>query len=134
MSQLGPGFKPFSHRFLQRLARGQPMGLGAYMYVAHRLTGLVLIAYLIAHLIVVGAVLSGENGFNQMMTMTGNRLIQMGELVLVWVALFHLLNGLRLIVLSLAPDVSQRTLAYGVVVVSIVVPLASIPLFMGVSL
>ena len=133
MSQRGRSFKPFSHRFIQRLARGQTMGLGAYMYVAHRLTGLVLIAYLIAHLIVIGSALSGPDGFNQMMTMTANPLVRIGELVLVWVALFHLLNGLRLIVLNLAPSVSQRSLAYGVVVVSFVVIIASIPLFMGVS-
>lgn len=127
------GYKSFSLRFIERLARGQPMGLGAYMYVAHRLTGLLLIFYLFVHLVAIGSVLTGPDGFNQMITMTASPIVRLGELGLVWVALFHTLNGLRLVVLNVAPTVSQRSLAYAVVIVSFGVSIASVPLFLGVS-
>jgi len=130
MSQRGLSFKPFSQRLVERLARGQRMGPGAYMYVVHRLTALVLTLYLFVHLYVLGSVLSGPNGFDQIMAMMATPLFRLGELGLVWVVLFHTLNGLRLAVVNLAPEVNQRVLAYGVVALSFGVALASLPLFL----
>lgn len=132
MSYRGPGFKPFSHRFVQRLARGQRMGPGAYMFVAHRITAVLLTVYIYAHLVFLGSVLSGPDGFNNLMQITNNTVVRLLELGLVWIVIFHMLNGLRLVVLNLAPDTNQRLLAYGVTGVTCVVAVVSLPLFLGV--
>lgn len=133
MSQRGLGFKPFSRRLVERLARGQRMGPGAYMYVVHRLTAIVLTVYLYLHLVVLGSVLSGPDGFNRVMLMTANPLVRLAELGLVWTALFHTLNGLRLMVVNLAPGANQRMLAYAVVLTSLGIAAASLPLFLEVG-
>ncbi len=132
MSERSPGFKPFSQRVVERLARGQPMGPGAYMFVVPRITALVLTVYLFVHLYVLGSVLSGPDGFDRVMQMLNSPVIRLAELGLVWVVLFHAFNGLRLTALNLAPGLNQRGLAYGVVVLSLGIALASLPLFLGV--
>lgn len=132
MSKRSPGFKPFSQRLVERLARGQRMGPGAYMFVAHRFTAIVLTFYLYLHLFVLGSVLSGPDGFNRAMQMTANPLVRLAELGLVWVVLFHALNGLRLAVVNFAPGINQRSLAYAVTIVSFAIALVSLPLFLEV--
>lgn len=133
MSQRGIGFKPFSRRLVERLAHGQRMGPGAYMYVVHRLTAILLTIYLYVHLVVLGSVLSGPDGFDRAMQMTVNPLVRLAELGLVWVVLFHALNGLRLMVVNLAPGANQRILAYAVVLTSLGIAVASLPLFLEVG-
>lgn len=126
------GFKSFSRRIVERLARGQPMGPGAYMYVLHRITALILTFYLFVHLYVLGSVLSGPNGFDRTMDLMTDPVVRLLELGLVWVVLFHALNGLRLTAVNLAPQLNQRLLALGVVVVSLGLALISLPLFLEV--
>ena len=130
MSRHNLNFKPFSWRLVERLARGRRMGPGAYMYVAHRFTGIVLTIYLFVHLYVLGSVLSGPNSFDRIMAMLATPLFRLAELGLVWVVLFHTLNGLRLAIVNLAPSVNQRALAYAVVATSFGVAIASLPLFL----
>ncbi len=108
------------------------MGTGAYMFVVHRITALVLTVYLFVHLYVLGSVLSGPNGFDRVMQMLTNPAIRLAELGLVWVVFFHAFNGLRLTALNLVPTLNQRRLAYGVVALSLGLALASLPLFLRV--
>lgn len=134
MSSVGVSVRPphqsFASRFILRLARGRPMGLGAYMFVAHRLTALALTIYLYVHLITLGAVLGGRDDFDRAMAIMNNPTVRLLELGLVWLVLFHTLNGLRLSALVLIPGASQRWLSYGVVTVFVVIMLLSLPLFL----
>jgi succinate dehydrogenase/fumarate reductase cytochrome b subunit len=56
--------------------------------------------------------------------------VRLLELGLVWVVMFHALNGVRLIVLHVVPAANHRTLAFAVGVATVVVGLASLPLFL----
>jgi succinate dehydrogenase/fumarate reductase cytochrome b subunit len=56
--------------------------------------------------------------------------VRLLELLLVWLVLFHALNGLRLVALSLAPGLNQRGLSYAVVIGSALIVLVSLPLFL----
>jgi succinate dehydrogenase / fumarate reductase cytochrome b subunit len=107
------------------------MGIGANLFVLHRLTGLALTVYLYLHLITLGSILQGPDRFNQAMEWMSRPTVRLMELVLVWVVLFHTFNGVRLIVLALAPKVDQKWLAYSVVAASVLVTLASVPFFSG---
>ncbi len=107
------------------------MGIGATLFVMHRLTGAALTVYLYLHLITLGSILQGPDRFNRAMEWMSQPTVRLMELLLVWVVLFHTLNGLRLIVLAIAPKVDQKWLAYSVVAASVVIALASLPLFLS---
>ncbi len=112
--------KKVTQRFLERTFRGRPMGIGSYVWMFQRLTGLVLAFYLGLHLLVLGSALKGGASFNQVMAMLETPWIKVLETALVWVALFHTANGIRLVLLDLVPSLNQRSLAYGALVVTIV--------------
>ena len=101
------------------------------MYVAHRLTGLILTVYLYVHLVTLGSVLQGPEGFDRAMALMNRPLVRLLELVLVGVVVFHALNGARLCLLAVTPAFSQKWLAYAVVALSLLVTLLSLPLFMS---
>jgi succinate dehydrogenase / fumarate reductase cytochrome b subunit len=107
------------------------MGIGATLFVMHRLTGVALTVYLYLHLITLGSILQGQDRFNQAMEWMSRPTVRLMELVLVWMVLFHTMNGLRLIVLAIAPKIDQKWLAYSVVAVSVLITLASVPFFLG---
>jgi succinate dehydrogenase / fumarate reductase cytochrome b subunit len=107
------------------------MGFGAYMFVAHRLTALLLTTYLYVHLVTLGSVLNGPDGFDRAMAMMDTPTFRLLELALVLLVLFHTFNGLRLSLLVLFPGVNQRWLSYAVVAASLAVVLFSVPLFLG---
>ncbi len=74
------------------------------LFLLHRLTGLALIFYLFAHIIVVGfRAYSPEMWEAVMGKMSGevNPVIKFFEWLLVVTVIFHMFNGLRLIVLEL---------------------------------
>ena len=121
----------FWKRYVTRLAQGHPMGVGTNLFVLHRLTGLALTVYLYLHLITLGSILQGPDRFNQAMEWMSRPSVRFMELVLVWVVLFHTLNGVRLIVLAIAPKIDQKWLAYTVVAASFLITLASVPFFLG---
>jgi succinate dehydrogenase / fumarate reductase, cytochrome b subunit len=106
------------------------MGLGAYMFVGHRLTALALTFYLYVHLITLGSALSGREDFDSAMALMSNPTIRTLELALVALVVFHTLNGVRLSMLAFFPGVSHRWLSYAVVTASVVIVLLSLPLFL----
>jgi succinate dehydrogenase cytochrome b556 subunit len=126
------GFKMFSRRVVERLARGQPMGPGAYMYVVHRITALVITFYLYLHLYTLGSVLTSPERFDATMELMTQPVARILELGLIWVVLFHALNGLRLTAVNFIPRLNQRYLAYGVIFISLGLALVSLPLFLEV--
>ena len=69
------------------------------LFVLHRITGLALFIYLVAHVVTIStAMLSGPETFDRLMaTLAGPRFLVV-DLALFGCLLFHALNGLRLIV------------------------------------
>lgn len=120
-----------SRRFLGRLRQGAPPGVGALAWAAHRITGCILAGYLFLHLYTLGSIVRGPQPFDTAMRLMARPAVRLLEVGLVWVALFHALNGVRLILLHLAPRASQRALAYAVGAATVVLGLASLPLFLA---
>lgn len=117
-------------RLLRRSVRFQRVGWDAYLYLAHRVTGVVLIAYLFLHLYVLSSVLSGPEAFDRIMAFFENPAIKAMELLLVVAVLFHTLNGLRLIAIHVVPFWRSRAVAWGVALVPVLVGVLSIGLFL----
>ena len=120
------GRKAAGTRFIERTMRGQKPGLGAYAWVAHRITGLILVVYLLLHIFTLSVVLQGPDPFDRVMATFENPVVQFLELLLIWIVFWHLLNGIRLIVLHFVPRLNQKPLIIGETVLTGVVMILSI--------
>jgi succinate dehydrogenase / fumarate reductase cytochrome b subunit len=116
-------------RFVERSIRGDRMGPGAYVWAAHRLSGLILTIYLFVHLYVLSSVLDGADPFDRLMETMENPVIRLLELALVAAVLFHTLNGIRLLLLHFFPHLNQKRLAYAATGITVFVVVISLPLF-----
>lgn len=99
-------------RFWERTLSDRRMGVGSYVWSLHRVTGIVLAGYLVAHLFVLGTILQGGGSFDDIMRVLANPAVKAGEILLIWVALLHVTNGVRLVALDLAPSLNPRISAY----------------------
>ncbi len=114
-------------RLAGRTLRGEPWGIEGYLWAAQRVTGLGLLGFLVWHLATLGSVFGGRAGYDQALAALDRPLVKVGELVLVWAALFHAANGLRLILLNLWSGVDHRRLGYLALAASLILGLTFIP-------
>jgi succinate dehydrogenase / fumarate reductase cytochrome b subunit len=121
--------KTVSRRFTERTIKREWLGFEAYAWVAQRITGLMLLGFLFMHLYTLRSVLGGEGTYNQTMRALELPLVKVGELFLIWVVVFHLLNGFRLIIYNFLPGLNHKVLAYAVFFISLLSCLLSIPFF-----
>jgi succinate dehydrogenase / fumarate reductase cytochrome b subunit len=119
--------KSVTRRIVERTLKGEYLGIEAYAWAAQRITGIILIAFLFVHLHTLSSISGGEATYNATMTSLDNPLIKAGELFLIWLVLFHSLNGLRLIMYNLFPLVNHRRLVYSTSLLSLLLFLVSIP-------
>lgn len=122
--------KTVARRFVERTLRGERLGLEAYAWVTQRITGLILLGFLIVHLYTLSSILGGEVTYNQTMKALESPFIKIGELLLIWVILFHSFNGFRLIMYNLFPALNHKRLAYSAYLVSLLLFFISIPLIL----
>ncbi|MFH0845678.1 MAG: hypothetical protein ABIG67_04910 [Pseudomonadota bacterium] len=120
--------KTVIRRFIERTLKGERLGFEAYAFAAQRITGPIIVAFLIVHLHTLSFISGGETVFNRTMDWLDRPLINIGELILLWIFAFHGLNGLRLILVNLFPGFNHRRLAYVFSLISIIVVLISIPI------
>ena len=103
------------------------MGFEGYLWAAQRITGLILILFFIVHLSTLSSIFSGEAAYDQVLLSLDAPPIKMAALLLLWVVLFHGLNGLRLILFNLFPGINHKRLAYSISIISFLIVLLSIP-------
>lgn len=91
---------------------------GWYAFVLGRFTGLILVAYLLAHFVVLSRLSAGPDGWNELLELFGSRPFLVGDVLLVAAVVFHGLNGLRVIVLTLGIGTRRGGLLFGLVLVA----------------
>ena len=116
-------------RFVCRTFRGSFLGFEAYAWATQRVTGLVLLVFLLVHLYTLSAVYGGAAAYNQAMLSLNRPSIKAAELLLLWIILFHGFNGIRLLLITAFPTVNHERLAYAVSFLSIACCALSIPIF-----
>jgi succinate dehydrogenase / fumarate reductase cytochrome b subunit len=72
-----------------------------YLYLGHRLTGLGLIAYMLLHIIETANRMRGEEAWIGLMGLFGSLPFKIIEYLLFAAAVFHALNGVRLLMTEL---------------------------------
>lgn len=100
-------------------------GLGVWAFWFHRLTGLLILFYLLLHILVVSSIVASRASFDGAMLFVKNPIFVALEIGLIGTVLLHGLNGIRLILFDLGYGIGkQKELFIGLMVVG-VVPLAA---------
>jgi succinate dehydrogenase / fumarate reductase, cytochrome b subunit len=91
---------------------------GTLAFILHRLTGLALAGYIFLHLIVLGSeFIFGKGSFNALMNAFVWPLIKIAEIGLITIISFHLINGIRIVVIDLFRIVKEQKLFFWIVMV-----------------
>ena len=72
-----------------------------YLYLGHRLSGLGLIAYMVLHIIETANRIRGEQAWQGLMALFASPPFKVIEYLLFCMAVFHAMNGIRLILVEL---------------------------------
>ena len=72
-----------------------------YLYLGHRISGLGLIAYMVLHIVETANRMRGEEAWASLMALFASPPFRVIEYLLFCMAVFHAMNGLRLIIIEL---------------------------------
>lgn len=94
---------------------------GSLAWLLHRVTGIILTFYLIAHIYVLSHLRDPE-AYNKIMAMMKNPILKIGELILFAIVLKHMFAGIRITLLEMGiPTKYQKQIAYlGALLVAVV--------------
>ncbi len=111
-------------------------GLGAVAFFMHRLSGAVIALYGVTHVLVMSTALRGEEGFDRLMNTFQQPWVLALEMLLIAVVLFHMLNGVRILLFDLGIGIRRQKalfwslMAVGAVVLALTV-LVTLPYLQG---
>ncbi len=93
-------------------------GEGQWAWILHRVTGVGVFIFLLAHIIDTACIGWGQSVYNKMIALYRNPYFRVGEVLLAGAVLYHALNGIRIIIIDFWPEatVIHRKLFYAVVV------------------
>ena len=94
--------KPYPHRLgLKGWMYAGRYSFERYLYLLHRLSGLGLLAYMVLHIVETANRMRGEEAWAELMALFASPPFRVIEYLLFVMAVFHALNGLRLIIIEL---------------------------------
>lgn len=81
---------------------------GMWAWALHRITGIIIALYLLAHIMVLSSVLAGAGSFDAVMRFLSHPLALWLELGLLAAVILHGLNGIRLILFDLNIGIKKQ--------------------------
>ncbi|CAM2807841.1 MULTISPECIES: succinate dehydrogenase, cytochrome b556 subunit [Halobacterium] len=105
---------------------------GMWAWVFHKFTGWVLVGYLFTHISVLSTSLQGAQVYNSTLSgLESLAIVRLLEVGLLAVAVFHILNGIRLLFVDLGVGLeAQDKSFYASLVLTGVIVVASVPTFL----
>jgi succinate dehydrogenase / fumarate reductase cytochrome b subunit len=94
--------------------------LGRIAFLAHRISGLSIFAFLLLHILDVWLLSISHRLYDQIQRLYGSPPLRIFECALLFAVLFHTCNGLRLIALDVAPESRWPTRLLPLVLVIVV--------------
>ncbi|PYV16347.1 MAG: succinate dehydrogenase, cytochrome b556 subunit [Acidobacteria bacterium] len=90
---------------------------GMWAWILHRLTGVGVFVFLLAHIVDTALIGWGPKVYNEAVALYRHPISRVGEAVLAGAVLFHALNGVRIIILDFWPQTmtAEKKLFAGVV-------------------
>lgn len=127
----------YKRGLVEDFGRWREFSAGMWAWVFHKFTGWVLVGYLFTHIAVLSTALSGPAAYtNTITTLEGLLVVRVLEVGLLAVAVFHMLNGSRLLLVDLGVGLERQDVSfYASLILTGAIVVASVPTFMaGVSL
>lgn len=123
----------YDRGLVEDFGRWTEFSAGMWAWVFHKFTGWVLIGYLFAHIAVLSSAIAGPEVYtNTLQNLESILLVRMLEVGLLAVAVFHTLNGIRLLLVDLGIGLeSQAKSFYASLVITAIIAIASVPNFLG---
>ncbi len=123
----------YDRGIVEDYGRWREFSPGMWAWVLHKFTGWILIGYLFTHIAVLSTVLDGGATYTE--TIQGLEslfIVRIMEIGLLAVAVFHILNGVRLLMIDLGIGLDKQAASFYVsLVVTAIIVIASIPTFLG---
>ena len=116
---------------IEDFGRWREFSAGMWAWVFHKFTGWVLIGYLFTHIAVLSTALSGPGTFtNTIQGLESQAVVRVLEVGLLAVAVFHILNGVRLLLVDLGMGLEHQDRAfYASLILTAIIVVASVPAF-----
>ncbi|ELZ54778.1 MULTISPECIES: succinate dehydrogenase, cytochrome b556 subunit [unclassified Haloferax] len=127
----------YNRGLIEDFSRWREFSAGMWAWIFHKFTGWVLVGYLFTHIAVLSTALSGATAYtNTIQALESLLVVRILEVGLLAVAVFHILNGLRLLFVDLGVGLeAQDKSFYASLILTGVIVVASVPTFLsGVSL
>jgi succinate dehydrogenase / fumarate reductase cytochrome b subunit len=123
----------YNRGLVEDFSRWREFSAGMWAWIFHKFTGWVLVGYLFTHIAVLSTALSGPSAYtNTIVTLESLLVVRILEVGLLAVAVFHILNGLRLLLVDLGVGLeSQDKSFYASLVLTGVIVVASVPTFLA---
>ena len=118
---------------IESFGRWREFSAGMWAWIFHKFTGWVLVGYLFTHIAVLSTAIDGAEMYTStIVTLEGLLLVRILEVGLLAVAVFHILNGLRLLLVDLGVGLeSQDKSFYASVILTGAITVASVPTFIA---
>ena len=124
--------QPYDRGLIEDAGRWREFAPGMWAWLLHKFTGWVLIGYLFGHISVLSTALSGPDVYTTtIQNLESLLVVRILEVGLLAVAVFHILNGIRLLLIDLGVGLDSQARAFYVsLVLTGIIVLASIPVFL----
>ncbi|WP_339104497.1 succinate dehydrogenase, cytochrome b556 subunit [Haloterrigena salinisoli] len=127
----------YNRGLVEDFGRWKEFSAGMWAWIFHKFTGWMLIGYLFTHIAVLSSSLTGPEAYtNTIGGLESLFIVRVLEVGLLAVAVFHILNGLRLLMVDLGVGLeAQDKSFYASLVLTAIITVASVPTFLdGVTL
>ena len=123
----------YKRGLVEDFGRWREFSAGMWAWIFHKFTGWVLIGYLFTHIAVLSTATANPDTYNTTLQgLEGLSFVRIGEVGLLAVAVFHILNGIRLLFVDLGVGLeSQDKSFYASLVVTAIIVVASVPTFLA---
>ncbi|MFC6725206.1 succinate dehydrogenase, cytochrome b556 subunit [Halobium palmae] len=123
----------YNRGLVEDFGRWREFSAGMWAWIFHKFTGWVLIGYLFTHIAVLSTALQSPEVYEgTIQTLESLAVVRVLEVGLLAVAVFHILNGLRLLLVDLGVGLeSQDKSFYASLILTGAIVVASVPTFVG---
>ncbi|WP_135819724.1 succinate dehydrogenase, cytochrome b556 subunit [Halostella litorea] len=118
---------------VEDFGRWREFSAGMWAWIFHKFTGWVLAGYLFTHIAVLSSAMQGAQTYNETLQgLEGLFVVRILEIGLLAVAVFHILNGIRLLMVDLGVGLeAQDKSFYASMVLTGAIVVASVPTFLS---
>ncbi|PSQ15432.1 succinate dehydrogenase, cytochrome b556 subunit [Halobacteriales archaeon QS_8_69_26] len=118
---------------VEDFGRWTEFSAGMWAWILHKFTGWVLVGYLFTHIAVLSSAMQGGAVYTEtIQTLEGLFVVRVMEVGLLAAAVFHILNGIRLLMVDLGIGLeAQDRSFYASLVITGAIVVASVPTFLS---